>query len=147
VIDSFIQEADPVTVLSQYQDLAATAKDILTTDIPQTLLPAFVDLALRIQEGTTTSVVFDDTVITPAYPDYDLIRQTVQLAIDPPAPPSGTPSGGATGGAPPTSSAPPPTDGPPSTPPQAESLDLSCAYDAAAAQAALELGEPPTRDR
>ncbi|CAN5848661.1 hypothetical protein BH18ACT7_BH18ACT7_05330 [soil metagenome] len=147
VIDSFIQEADPVTVLSQYQDLAATAKDILTTDIPQTLLPAFVDLALRIQEGTTTSVVFDDTVITPAYPDYDLIRQTVQLAIDPPAPPNGTPSGGPPGSAPPTSGVPPPTDGSPSTPPRAESLDLSCAYDAVAAQAALDQGEPPTRDR
>jgi hypothetical protein len=42
---------------------------------------------------------------------------------------------------------PPPTDGSPSTPPRAESLDLSCAYDAVAAQAALDQGEPPTRDR
>lgn len=150
VIDSFIQEADPVTVLRQYQNLAATAKDILSTDIPQALLASFVDLALRIQEGTVTSVVFDNTVITPAYPDYDLIRQTVALAIAPPAPPSGgPPPSGSTTGAPPPASTPPPAGGgsDPSTPPQAESLDLSCSYDAAAAAAALAQGEPPTRNR
>jgi LCP family protein required for cell wall assembly len=50
VLNAVIEQADPVTVLSQYQQLAATTKDILSTDIPQELLPAFVDLSLRINE-------------------------------------------------------------------------------------------------
>ena len=144
VIDAVINQADPVTVLTQYQALAATAKDILSTDIPQPLLSAFVDLGLRIQHGTATSVVFDNTVITTYDPDYDLIRATVQQAIDPPPPPTGQPPTGPTSG-PPTSTPSPPTDGAPSTPPPAESLDSSCAYDPVAAQEAIDRGEPPTR--
>ncbi|MBA3525135.1 MAG: LCP family protein [Geodermatophilaceae bacterium] len=148
VINAVIEQADPVTLLSRYQSLAATAQDILSTDIPQTLLPAFVDLGLRIKDGAVTSVVFDTDVISPAYPDYDFIRATVAKALAPPPSPPATSSTAPSATAPPTSAAPSlePTDpAATGTPPAAESLENSCAYDALTAQAALADGEPPTR--
>ncbi len=147
VIDAFINQADPVTVLSRYQDLAATTKDIVSTDIPQGLLPSFVDLALRVKDGQSTSVVFDNSVINPAYPDYDLIRATVARAIAPP-PPRGSgrsPAPTTTTAAPTTSARPPPGQPAATPPPAAQELASSCAYDPVAAEAALKQGKPPTR--
>lgn len=142
VINAVIDQADPVTVLSRYQDLADTTKDILETDIPQDLLSAFVDLSLQIKDARTTSVVFDNSVITPADADYDLIRDAVREAINPQPPPAGQPSAEPTTGSP-SSSAPP--AGKTQAPPSAQSLESSCAYDPVAAEAALEQGKPPTR--
>lgn len=143
VIDAIIDQADPVNVLRHYQELAETTKDILSTDIPQELLPAFVDLSLRIKDARTTSVLFDDDVIIPAFPDYDLIQATVQQALDPPPPSTSSP---APTTSPPATSAPPTGDpDEPTTPPEAQTLASSCAYDSVAAEAALEAGKPPTR--
>ena len=45
-IDAIIDAADPVTLLQQYQELAATTKDIVSTDIPRSALDDFVDLGV-----------------------------------------------------------------------------------------------------
>jgi LCP family protein required for cell wall assembly len=139
-IDAIIDAADPVTLLRQYQELAATTQDIVRTDIPRQALDDFVDLAFIVQEASVRSVVFDASVIDPAYPDYDLIRQIVQEAIAP-APPTEDP-----GTADP--SAPESTDSAPPTTAAAAAADVSdaCAYDPAQAEAALAEGEPETRN-
>src|SRR3712207_3023554 len=82
-IDAIIDAADPVTLLERYQELAATTQDIVSTDIPQSALDDFVDLAFLVKDAEVRSVVFDDTVIDPAYPDYDQIRAIVEDAITP----------------------------------------------------------------
>ena len=46
-INAIIDAADPVTLLEQYQELAATTEDIVSTDIPQSALDDFVDLGVR----------------------------------------------------------------------------------------------------
>jgi LCP family protein required for cell wall assembly len=146
-IDAIIKAADPVTLLQQYQELAATTKDIVSTDIPRSALDDFVDLAFRVKDATTRSVVFDANLIDPAYPDYDAMRQIVQDALAPalsppddvPAPSTPAPattSSAATTSAAPTSPADPATD-----------VGDACAYDPAQAQAAEAAGEPPTRRR
>lgn len=140
-VEAIVDAADPVTVLWEYRELAAAAGNLVRTDIPRSVLDDFVDLAVQVQDVDIDSVVFDDTVITPAYPDYDRIRALVQDALRP-APPPGVPSG-----PPSTPSAPP--DAPPATPdgaadPVTDVAD-ACAYDPARAEAALEAGEPPTR--
>ena len=48
-IDAIIDAADPVTLLRQYQELAATTQDIVSTDIPRSALDDFVDLAFLVQ--------------------------------------------------------------------------------------------------
>ena len=93
-IDAIIEAADPVTLLQQYQELAATTKDIVSTDIPRSALDDFVDLGFLVKDADVRSVVFDSTLIDPAYPDYDQIRQIVEDALAPAsdAPPSDAPA-------------------------------------------------------
>ncbi|MGY2081798.1 LCP family glycopolymer transferase [Modestobacter sp. SYSU DS0657] len=150
VIDAIVEAADPVTLLSRYRELAATTQDIVSTDIPQSLLDDVVDLAFLVQGTEIRSVVFDDTVITPAYPDYDRIRSLVQQALQPPS--DGDAAAGTT--APPADAAQPAPSsstaqsGAPAEPtpadPAAEVTD-ACAYDPVQAQEALDEGKPPTK--
>jgi LCP family protein required for cell wall assembly len=138
-IDAIIDAANPVTLLQQYQELAATTQDIVSTDIPRSALSDFVDLAFLVKDATTRSVVFDVNLIDPAYPDYDQMRQVVQDAL---APVSPTPSSPAPSSSAPSSSA-APTTAAPTTP--ATDVGDACAYDPAMAKAALERGEPDTK--
>lgn len=146
-MDAIIAAADPFTLLSRYQEIAETAPELVLTDIPRSVLPAFVDLGVLIKDASVRSLVFDDTVITPAFPDYDLIRSYVETALaDPvangepePSPTSTTPSTTA----PPSSSTDPTDD--PTVVPGAEDITSLCAYDALAAEEAIAAGEPPTR--
>jgi LCP family protein required for cell wall assembly len=138
-VNAIIDAADPVTVLSKYQDIAETTQDIVSTDIPQSALSDFVDLGFLVKDAEVRSVVFDNTLIDPAYPDYDQMRALVRDSL---APPSAAPT---------TSPAPTTTDPgtagetpPPATSPVAEVGD-ACAYDPQQAQEALAAGEPPTR--
>ncbi|MCW2533985.1 MAG: Cell envelope-related function transcriptional attenuator common domain, partial [Blastococcus sp.] len=116
--------------------------------IPQSVVGDFADLALKVKDAGIRSVVFDDSIITPAYPDYDKIRGLVDDALHPRAPgsstaptstaPTGTAPGTATGGSAAGTSASAPAS------PAVSAAD-ACAYDSVAAQAALDEGEPPTK--
>jgi polyisoprenyl-teichoic acid--peptidoglycan teichoic acid transferase len=144
VLQAIVDAADPVTLLSQYQKLARTTQDIVSTDVPSGVLGGVVDLALRVKDAGIRSVVFDDTVIDPAYPDYDRIRALVREALAPatattaPAPPSAPASSAPS---PPATAIPPPggNDG------VAAEVADACAYDPVQAQAARDAGQPPTR--
>ncbi|MDK3255272.1 LCP family protein [Blastococcus capsensis] len=141
-ISAIVDAADPMTVLQRYQELAATTEDIVSTDIPRSALDDFVDLAFLVQDADIRSVVFDDTVIDPAYPDYDRIRELVDEALEPsPASrPSAPPS-------PPASPPSPPSGGAEAGPPADPVIDIAdaCAYDRVRAAEARTEGEPPTR--
>ncbi|MCZ2837911.1 LCP family protein [Modestobacter sp. VKM Ac-2985] len=158
VIGAIVDAANPVTLLTRFQQLAATTQDIVSTDVPQSRLDELVDLAFEVKDAEIRSVVFDDTVIDPAYPDYDRIRALVQQALDGPSdtpsadtsspadepadePAESEPADDASATSSPgaTSAAPPEPD------PAAEVGD-ACAYDPAQAQAARAEGEPPTRN-
>ncbi len=142
-MDAIIAAADPFTLLRRYQDIAATAPDIVLTDIPRSVLPAFVDLGVLVKDAEVRSLVFDNTVITSADPDYDLIRSLVSTALSDPVT-SGQPTPPTT--APTTTAAPEPGADPPTVTPSAQDVSSLCAYDPVAAQAALDQGKPPTRD-
>jgi polyisoprenyl-teichoic acid--peptidoglycan teichoic acid transferase len=147
-IDAIIAAADPVTVLRKYQQLAEMTQDIVSTDIPRSALDDFADLGFRVKDAEVRSVVFDDTLIDPAYPDYEKMRALVQDALHPrsaaattsSAPSTGTPRPG-------TDTTPTPTAGqspPPASSPVTDVGD-ACAYDPQQARAALAAGKPPTR--
>jgi polyisoprenyl-teichoic acid--peptidoglycan teichoic acid transferase len=148
MINAIVSAADPITLLSRYQQIAATTQDIVTTDIPQSVVGDFADLALKVKDAGIQSVVFDDSVIRPAYPDFDKIRTVVQDAL------AGPSAAEATTQAP--SPAPVPAPGPGTTtvepegttgaasPSPVTAAADACAYDPVAAQEALDEGEPPT---
>jgi LCP family protein required for cell wall assembly len=143
-IQAIIEAADPATVLRQYQELARTTKDIVSTDIPRSALDDFVELGFLVKDAEIRSVVFDASVIDPAYPDFEQMRALVQEALAPqPARPSGDtppsdpvePAGGD------------PEGGEQPAPSPITDVGDACAYDPAVAQEALAQGEPPTRRR
>jgi LCP family protein required for cell wall assembly len=150
MINAIVSAADPMTLLSRYQKIAATTQNIVSTDIPQSVVGDFADLALKVKNAGIHSVVFDDSMIKPAYPDYDKIRGLVEDALHPPAPgsstaPTGTAPTGTTGGTAAGGSAAGASASAPASP--AVSAADACAYDPVAAQKALDEGEPPTRRR
>jgi hypothetical protein len=151
MINAIAKAADPVTLLTRYQQIAASTQNIVSTDIPQSVVGDFVDLGLKVKSAGIKSVVFDDSVIKPAYPDYDKMHSLVEDAIHPPSPgassgPATTSSAAPTAGA--TASGGAAAGGAASAPtsPAVDTTD-ACAYDAAAAQKALAQGMPPTKKR
>jgi LCP family protein required for cell wall assembly len=145
-LKAIIDAADPITLLRQYQELAETTKDIVLTDIPSRALDDFVDLAFLVKDASVRSLVFDTSVITPAFPDYDLMRRLVDRALNPPAPSNGN---GASSSSAPSSSAAPSDPTSTSTPTAGDDpvddVQDACAYDPAEAAEARAEGEPPSR--
>lgn len=149
-IDAIIDEADPLTLLQDYQELAAATSDIVSTDIPRSALQDFVELGDRVKDGEVTSVVFDNTVIDPAYPDYDAMRLIVLSALSEPAPSSGAPGTSAPSTSAPSTSAAPETSAAPTAGEEAPAEPIAdigdaCAYDPEQAAAAVAAGEPPSK--
>lgn len=86
VIGAMIERADPLTLLRRYESLAATAQEIVLTDIPQDKVGAFAQLGIRVQNASVRSLPFTDTIINPGNPDYAAIQAAVQAALEPPVP-------------------------------------------------------------
>jgi polyisoprenyl-teichoic acid--peptidoglycan teichoic acid transferase len=82
VMDAFIEEVDPLTLLRRYEGLASAGKDIVRTDIPQDLLPDFVELGVQLRDGDVRSVVFRPTnKFDPNNPDYAWMRRKVEQTL------------------------------------------------------------------
>lgn len=85
MIDALIDEANPLNLIRRYTDLAAAGKEIVFTDIPIDLAPAFADLSLEVKGAKVKSIVFRTSDrFTSAAPDYDYMHTLVQRALNPP---------------------------------------------------------------
>lgn len=138
LVDAIIEEADPFTLLRRYEALAAAGREILRTDIPAHLLPAFVDLSLRIKDADIRSIAFVASEdFWPADPDFEWLQDRVRRALAPPSPraPTSSPVEPAVPAESPSAT---PTAGPtigPTVPPEVETdpgdaveVEDSCAY-------------------
>jgi polyisoprenyl-teichoic acid--peptidoglycan teichoic acid transferase len=139
MLNAILTAANPAKVLTSYQEIATTTKDTVRTDIPEAALQGFVDLGFKAKNVPVRSVVFDQNVINPAYPDYDKIRSIVNQTLSGEA----TPSTGAP--AAPGSVSPSPATPNLSGPAPVSDVTNACAYDPAEAQAALARGKPPSK--
>ncbi len=84
-VDAIIDAADPMTLFTKYRDLLKAGKDIVYTDIPLDLAPAFVELGLKVKDAKTKSVVFKRSEnFYSGDPDFEWVQETVQKAIYPP---------------------------------------------------------------
>ena len=136
-MNAIIDQADPGKVLTRYESIAQTSKNIVFTDIPGALLPAFVDLSMKVKGADVTSIAFTNKIIKAWDPDYPLIRSMVRKAVQASeraantdtAAPKPTPAKTRTATPTPTATddGPAPTASP--TPSRAaDSLDDACAY-------------------
>lgn len=81
IIGALLDQADPWTVLRKYEAIAASAEDLISTDIPRDLLPDLVEIATKVRGASVTSVQFVPPKITPSDPDFAAIRSAVADAI------------------------------------------------------------------
>ncbi|WP_051425505.1 LCP family protein [Jiangella gansuensis] len=82
VMNAIVDEADPATLLSQYQSLASAAGDIITSDVPSDLFPALIQLMAKVQGQPLESLTldnkfFDSMGTTSANPDYDELHARI----------------------------------------------------------------------
>jgi LCP family protein required for cell wall assembly len=83
VIAAVSDQADPLTIVKNFNGVAKALKNNLETDIPVKELKAWGDLAMRIKEGKVRSLPFTDEVITSADPDWNKMQQLVQKSLKP----------------------------------------------------------------
>ncbi|PZG48875.1 LytR family transcriptional regulator, partial [Spongiactinospora gelatinilytica] len=92
LLNAVVRQADLATLLRSFDGLAHAARRAVGTDIPQSLLPALIDLSAKVKDAPMSSVQFVPPLIDTAYPDYALIRRKVAqslAALDrPPATPT-----------------------------------------------------------
>nr|WP_269449699.1 LCP family protein [Auraticoccus cholistanensis] len=83
VISAVIAQANPQTVLTRYEAIARASKDIIQTDVPQELLPSLLELAFRVKDGETRSVLFQNgkAGFSSSRPDWDQVRRRVDKAL------------------------------------------------------------------
>ncbi|MBE2997731.1 LCP family protein [Nocardiopsis sp. HNM0947] len=76
------EQIDPTTLLTSYRDLAGATQRTLTTDVPQSKVPAFVDLAERVTEtGSMSALQLSPPQVSTADPDWDEVQDLVAEAI------------------------------------------------------------------
>jgi LCP family protein required for cell wall assembly len=81
LLNAVARQADPITVLNSFEKLAKATKRAISTDIPQSLLPAMVDLAQKVKDNKIRSLNFVPPLISTAYPDWDFIRHKVRQVL------------------------------------------------------------------
>ena len=82
VQEAMLVQFEPANVLTKFQAVADAGAQVVTTDIPQGMLGAFVDLAGKTRALPVTSLELTPAsgVVT-AHPDYDMIHALVQAAL------------------------------------------------------------------
>ncbi|REF36175.1 LCP family protein [Thermasporomyces composti] len=82
VVKAIIDQVDPVTFLTRFEAIATTTKDLILTDIPADLLPALVDLSLKVKQAEVSALTFTNKIIKTSNPDYALMRSMVRNALE-----------------------------------------------------------------
>jgi LCP family protein required for cell wall assembly len=78
VQEAIIAQAEPANVLLRFQDVAAAGSKVIKTDIPESMLAYFVDLAAKTRALPVGTVeLVPDTGIHPGRPDFDLIASLI----------------------------------------------------------------------
>ncbi|MEV0306937.1 LCP family protein [Nonomuraea fuscirosea] len=110
VLGALLDQADPATVLTRFNQIALATKELIRTDIPRPMLRHLVPLALKVKDAEVSSVQFVPPLINTGYPDWDKIRDIAEKALrassraqapvaasaSPAATPTSTPSPGKT---------------------------------------------------
>ena len=97
VMNAMLNQLDPFTVLTNFNNIAAAGKEIMATNIPTSKITDLLDLALTAKKQKVSSVNLVPPLINTANPDFALVRRTVATKIaaaeaDPTSQPSSTTS-------------------------------------------------------
>src|SRR5215207_9409055 len=83
VIGAVAERADPIRMATSFQQIAAATEALVSTDIPQQRVGAFVELGLKVRDAGIRSLPFTNEVVNSADPDYVVMREYVADALRP----------------------------------------------------------------
>lgn len=81
VIGAFSKQVTPDVILSKFNRIAAAAKRMAETNMPEELLPALTDLTLKVKGARITSLQFVPPAFWPGAADWAKIRQAAARAV------------------------------------------------------------------
>ena len=147
-IDAIVDAADPVTLLQQYQELAATTQDIVSTDIPRSALDDFVDLAFLVKDAERPQRRLRRLRDRPGLPGLRPDPRQIVAGRDRPGPAASDAAGRPGDDRAGDRRAADPAGHAPRRPARMPATDVAdaCAYDPEQAEEALDAGKPPTRN-
>ncbi|MBR8741053.1 LytR family transcriptional regulator [Nocardiopsis sp. MG754419] len=77
------EQVEPTTVLTSYRRLAGATKRTLSTDIPQSKVPAFIELADQVtDEGSMSALQLSPPQVNTGNPDWEEIQELIVQAIE-----------------------------------------------------------------
>lgn len=87
VIHAVTKQADPATLITNYEKVTAAGRKIIRTDVPGSDMSALASLALKVKKASMRSIAFihGQEGFSTSNPDWDLARSRVRDAIDPSA--------------------------------------------------------------
>jgi LCP family protein required for cell wall assembly len=81
VMNAMLHQLSPKTVVLKFDDIAKASKALITTDLPQSEVDTFMELALKARKTPIRTVSFVPPLISTSRPDIDKIRSSVKKAI------------------------------------------------------------------
>ncbi len=84
VLNAMLHQLSPKTVVLKFDKIAAASEALITTDLPQSEVDRFMQLALKARSHPIRTVSFVPPMISTGRPDIEKIHATVQQAIDRP---------------------------------------------------------------
>ncbi len=84
---AILAQFTPANVLTRFNEIAAAGADLVQTDLPQSMLAYFVELAIKAKEQPVTTIELTPLGgIDEFDPDFAYIHEIVQAALHPPTP-------------------------------------------------------------
>ncbi|MFC6157718.1 LCP family glycopolymer transferase [Kribbella jiaozuonensis] len=82
-IHALVNSVNPATLVTKYQQIASAGKQLLRTDIPQEILPAFIQLGLKVKNAKVSNIDLDKNKNFPTgkNPDYTAMQEIIQKAL------------------------------------------------------------------
>jgi LCP family protein required for cell wall assembly len=91
--EAMLAQLTPANVLTRFQDIAGAGEKVVQTDLPQSLIPTLMDLALDAKEQPVQTIeLTPEQGVDPENPEVDYIHSMVDEALHPPTA-SPTPEG------------------------------------------------------
>ncbi len=81
VMNAMLNQFDPITVLTNFNKIAAASQQVVATDIPTSEIGPMMDLALKAKRLPVSSVAMMPPLIDPNSPDFTVVRHTVEKRI------------------------------------------------------------------
>ncbi len=81
VMNAMLNQLDPVTVLTKFNQIASAGKQIVATDIPTSQIDTLMTLATKARSKPITSVAFVPPKVVPSNPDFAEMHAMVAAKI------------------------------------------------------------------